>query len=93
MAELEVVCDCGHRFNVPGSLRGGMSNCPSCGKAADVPGGPEKLFWLVLGFWILLAMVVLVASAGYLFYTGHTLGGWGVVVFGCLLVIAIVLSM
>ena len=93
MAELEVVCDCGHRFNVPGSLRGGMSNCPSCGKAADVPGGPEKLFWLVLGFWILLAMVVLVPSAGYLFYTGHPLGGWGVVVFGCLLVIAIVLSM
>ena len=70
-----------------------MSNCPSCGKAADGPGGPEKLFWLVLGFWILLAMVVLVPSAGYLFYTGHTLGGWGVVVFGCLLVIAIVLSM
>ena len=70
-----------------------MSNCPSCGKAADVPGGPEKLFWLVLGFWIRLAMVVLVPSAGYLFYTGHTLGGWGVVVFGCLLVIAIVLSM
>ena len=70
-----------------------MSNYPACGKAAAVPGGPEKLFWLVLAFWILLAMVVLVPSDGYLFYTGHTLGGWGVVVFGCLLVIAIVLSM
>jgi hypothetical protein len=93
MAELEVICDCGHRFNVPGSLRGGMSNCPSCGKAADVPGGPEKLFWLVLGFWVLVALIVLVPPTVYLFYTGHTLGGWGVIAFACLLVTVIVLSM
>ena len=92
MAELEVVCDCGHRFNVPGSLRGGMSNCPSCGKAAAVPGGPEKLFWLVLGFWVLVALIVLVPPTVYLFYTGHTLGGWGVIAFACLLVTVIVLS-
>jgi hypothetical protein len=93
MAELEVICDCGHRFNVPGSLRGGMSNCPSCGKAAAVPGGPEKLFWLVLGFWILLALIVLVPPTVYLFYNGYTLGGWGIIAFACLLVTAIVLSM
>ena len=93
MAELEVVCDCGHRFNVPGSLRGGMSNCPSCGKAAAVPGGPEKLFWLVLGFWVLVALIVLVPPTVYLFYNGYTLGGWGVTAFACLLVTVIVLSM
>ena len=93
MAEIEVLCDCGHRFNVPGSLRGGMSNCPSCGKAAAVPGGPEKLFWLVVGFWILLAAVVGVPLAGYLFYNGYTAGGWWVIAFACLLVIAIVVSM
>ena len=93
MAELEVICDCGHRFNVPGSLRGGMSNCPSCGKAAAVPGGPEKLFWLVLGFWVLLALIVLVPPTVYLFYNGSTLGGWGIIAFACLLVTVIVLSM
>ena len=93
MAELEVICDCGHRFNVPGSLRGGMSNCPSCGKAAAVPGGPEKLFWPVLGFWVLVALIVLVPPTVYLFYNGYTLGGWGVIAFACLLVTVIVLSM
>ena len=93
MAELEVICDCCHRFNVPGSLRGGMSNCPSCGKAAAVPGGPEKLFWLVLGFWVLVALIVLVPPTVYLFYNGYTLGGWGVIAFACLLVTVIVLSM
>ena len=93
MAELEVICDCGHRFNVPGSLRGGMSNCPSCGKAAAVPGGPEKLFWLVLGFWVLVALIVLVPPTVYLFYNGYTLAGWGVIAFACLLVTVIVLSM
>ena len=93
MVELEVICDCGHRFNVPGSLRGGMSNCPSCGKAAAVPGGPEKLFSLVLGFWVLVALIVLVPPTVYLFYNGYTLGGWGVIAFACLLVTVIVLSM
>ena len=93
MGELKVVCDCGHRFNVPGSLRGGMSNCPSCGKAAVVAGGPEKLFWLVLGFWVLVALIVLVPPTVYLFYNGYTLGGWGVIAFACLLVTVIVLSM
>ncbi len=93
MAEIEVLCDCGHRFNVPGSLRGGMSNCPSCGKAAAVPGGPEKLFWLVLGFWVLVALIVLVPPTVYLFYNGYTLAGWGVIAFACLLVTVIVLSM
>ena len=93
MAELEVICDCGPRFNVPGSLRGGMSNSPSCGKAAAVPGGPEKLFWLVLGFWGLVALIVLVPPTVYLFYNGYTLGGWGVIAFACLLVTVIVLSM
>ena len=93
MPEIEVTCDCGHQFHVSGSLKGGLSNCPSCGKAASVPGGPEKLFWLVVGFWILLAAVVVIPLAGYLFYNGYTAGGWGVIAFACLLVIAILLSM
>ena len=49
MAEVSVDCPCGHRFEVRKSLRGGLANCPGCGKAAPVPGGPEPLFWLILG--------------------------------------------
>ena len=58
-----------------------------------MPGGPEKLFWLVLGFWGLVALIVLVPPTVYLFYNGYTLGGWGVIAFACLLVTVIVLSM
>ena len=57
---IEVHCPCGHFFRVARSLKGGMANCPRCGKAADVPGGPEGLFWLLLGLGTLV--VVLVAA-------------------------------
>ena len=93
MREIEVACDCGRQFKVPGTLSGGLSNCPSCGKAAPVPGGSEKLFWLVLVCWVLVILIVFAPLALYLFYNGYALAGWGVIAFACLLLTVTVLSM
>lgn len=55
---LEIHCRrCGHRFAVPHSLKGGLTNCPECRTATEVPGGPEPLFWVLLSGGILLGLI------------------------------------
>ncbi len=56
MSEVGVTCPCGRRFRVPASLKGGLANCPDCGKAAPVRGGPEPLFCFLLCIGILLVL-------------------------------------
>lgn len=43
-------------------MQGGQANCPQCGKVVSVPGGPEPLFYLLLGGGIL---IVLLISGGF----------------------------
>ena len=57
---------CGREFDVPASLRGGFANCPDCGRATQVPGGAEPLFWLAIagGVFAVLAATGLAYLAG-----------------------------
>ena len=48
----------------PRSFERVRRNCPGCGKAVEVPGGPEALFWLLLGGGVVLTLGV--AGAGWL---------------------------
>lgn len=62
---VEVHCACKRDFRVEKSLRNGIVNCPWCGKAVEVPGGPELLFWSLLGLGVILVLaptVILCAS-------------------------------
>jgi hypothetical protein len=43
---VEVACACGHPFEVGKGLRGGITNCPRCGRAVDVPGLNDPLWRL-----------------------------------------------
>ncbi|MEK7866905.1 MAG: hypothetical protein AAB434_09510 [Planctomycetota bacterium] len=58
---VQVDCPCGFIFPAPSSLRGGLANCPSCGKAVPVKGGPEPLFWVIFGG---IGVLVLGLAAG-----------------------------
>lgn len=65
--EVAVSCPCGGRFQVPASLKGGLANCPACGKATPVRGGWEPLFWLLLSIGVALVLGIsaaLWAAAG-----------------------------
>lgn len=62
---VEVRCACKRDFRVAKSLRNGIVNCPWCGKAVEVPGGPELLFGILLGLGVLAVLtptVILCAS-------------------------------
>jgi len=43
----EAACACGHRFDAGDELAGGVTNCPQCGRAVEVPGLRDP-FWRVL---------------------------------------------
>jgi len=55
---IEVYCDCGHLFHAKKSLGGGLTNCPRCHKAVEVSGGPEPLFWILLGGGELVVLTI-----------------------------------
>lgn len=65
---VDVACPCGNKFQVPPSLKSGITNCPACKKAVEVPGG------LDLGLAIAIAIGFLV----WLVFTGvaYGMGGW-----------------
>ncbi len=70
--------ECGHQFEVPRSLKGGIANCPACEKAVPVAGGPEPLFWVLLGGAVVAACAIsgsvfLAAGAGAGLVTGAVL--------------------
>lgn len=82
---IDVHCrNCQNDFTAPRSQKGGLASCPVCLKAVEVGGGPEPLFWVVLGG-------VSIAALGLGVYVATQLGlgaGFGVVAF-CGAVIAI----
>ena len=72
MSEIPVTCACGNRFQVSESFRNGMVNCPRCGKATAVGGGPEPVFWVLLGIG---AAIVLAVSGALWALAGAAAGG------------------
>lgn len=64
--------ECGEPFEVPKSLRGGLANCPRCGKAVKVADGPEPLFIAIVASGLIVAGLLSV-MAFWLF--GPLIGG------------------
>ena len=59
--EVPVTCDCGHTWYVSPDLVGGLTNCPHCGKAAEVAGLRDP-FWRVIQVVALVMWVFIVAT-------------------------------
>ncbi len=56
---IPVRCDCGHQFEAASGLAGGLTNCPRCGRATEVPGLRDPLWRL----WQALGVVAVVGAA------------------------------
>ncbi|HUG90121.1 MAG TPA: hypothetical protein VML55_04760 [Planctomycetaceae bacterium] len=70
---MEVICPrCGQTFVVPVALIGGIANCPGCGRAVEVPGRSEAMYWSLLG---LGAAGVLAAAVLAFVLGGPAIGG------------------
>lgn len=47
---IDVHCEhCGRRFEVPKELKGGITNCPHCGKANEIEGLNDPVWLLIRG--------------------------------------------
>lgn len=72
MSPIEVYCPyCRAGFQAPDSQKSGLAACPECQKAVPVPGGPEPLFWVILGGSILGALLV----SGIMFFGAGPFAG------------------
>ena len=70
--QAEVHCGrCGATFTVDERIAGGVTNCPRCGKATNVPGLRDPLWRLVQFGIVSLAVVALVVG----WSQGAALGG------------------
>jgi hypothetical protein len=86
--EVDVACGCGERFRAPPSLKGGLANCPGCGKATAVRGGPEPLFWVLLS----LGIAAVLGVSGALWAFGGAAAGGVALGVGALIVTIVVLA-
>jgi len=66
---IEVECErCGGFFEAADSLAGGLTNCPACGKATEVPGLRDKFFRVIqVGMAVVWALLTAI---------GWSAGGW-----------------
>jgi len=69
---LETECSCGHRFEVPRSLAGGVTNCPACRGLVELADGTSTrlgklLFRSILG----LLGLLFAAAALWVFREGN----------------------
>lgn len=69
--QVEVQCDCGHEFQVPKSMKGGLVNCPVCQELVDVKEGFEFLYWLIIG----TAFIFIGASSVVVYVSGGPVAG------------------
>ncbi|MCA8959531.1 MAG: hypothetical protein KDC38_03415 [Planctomycetes bacterium] len=82
---VDVHCEhCGSRFEAAPSLRGGFANCPSCGRATPIPGGPEPILWLSISFGVLL-------GGGATWLAAASLGPTAGLVTGCCAVAGLII--
>lgn len=62
--QIEVYCPhCTEQFTAPTSMKGGLANCPACGRAVPVGGGPEPLFWALFSLGV--AAVLLISGVSF----------------------------
>ena len=81
--QIETRCEhCGHVFDVEESLKGGITNCPQCGKATEVA-GMNDVAWDVIriaSFGGALVLGIAVGTvAGPLIGAGVTIGALALV--------------
>ena len=72
---------------VPPAMKGGIANCPDCGRAVEVSGRSEGMYWALLG--LAAAGVLAAAAAG--FAAGGPAAGGIVLGLGVLAVITVAL--
>ena len=75
---MDTVADCkhcGNTFEIDGDLAGGITNCPSCGKATEVQGLRDPIWRLAQAGGLAVAIVVGVA-VGYAANSYDGTGGW-----------------
>ena len=85
---MDVACPhCGQTCTVPPALRGGILNCPSCGRAVEAPGRSEGMYWALVG----LGAAGGLAAAGVAFVLAGPAAGITVLGIGVLAAIAIAL--
>ena len=84
---IDVACDCGNKFQVPRSMKGGIANCPKCRKNVNIPGGPEALFFVLLFLGILV-----VGGISALFFALSKTAGFIALAIGCLIILICVLA-
>ena len=66
---IHVDCEhCGKPFEVPGTLAGGLTNCPACEKATPVPGLRDPYFRLI--------QIGMAIGSALLIACGWFAGGW-----------------
>jgi hypothetical protein len=66
---VEVRCvHCGSFFEAADSLAGGLTNCPACGRATDVPGLRDRFFRAI--------QIGMAAAWALLTAIGWSAGGW-----------------
>ena len=51
---------CRHSFDPPLGTTGGIVNCPKCGKAVEVGGLDDPLWWTIR--WVLIPLAIVVAG-------------------------------
>ena len=86
---IHVLCpECGTGFAVPPSMRGGVANCPNCGRAVPVPGGPEPLFWLLVA----CGVVAVLMATGLAWLAGGPISAAVVFGIGALVLAAVLLA-
>lgn len=72
-ADVPTTCPhCKHTFAAPSTMVGGLANCPSCGKAAEVKGMHDPL-WRAMQ----IGAVVVAVGVGWL-VAGYHGPAWGV---------------
>lgn len=88
-APLQITCpECGGQFEVPGSMSGGVANCPDCRRAVPVPGGPEPLFWLAVAGGVLAVLL----ATGLAWLAGGVISGAVVFCIAALVFAAVLLG-
>jgi hypothetical protein len=65
----EVRCRCGHLFLADAGLSGGITNCPRCGEATEVPGLRDPI-------WRILVLAGVVAAGAVAWAVGAAAGPW-----------------
>lgn len=59
MSRVEAFCPhCELIFDVPASMKGGIANCPECRRTVEIRGGPEPIYWILVGCGVLAVLGV-----------------------------------